>query len=249
MAHPFGAHPHKPAVAKAFKGQHLDRQGRPVLNALTSAEFAHARVVWPKVQKALKKMYWHPPFTPGLVSPNVPFHFGDYVQHLSEWKRQVQAAQALRAARRAADAAARGPAVPAAPPLDFGAFYWAASPSNLSAVLCLPTIWCRDPFVAWGYFADWPVAGELELEGNARIKTENHMYGRFMPLPRVPPAHPMYDPDYTKCPVLPAREFDRTWPAPDHESILAPVDEIDEEMVPKLLNADILKELDDGVYP
>ena len=34
------------------------------------------------------------------------------------------------------------------------------------------------------------------------------------------------------------------------ESILAPVDlRSGEEMVPKLLNADILKELDDGVYP
>jgi hypothetical protein len=247
MADHFKAHQNRPVLGKAFKGQNVDRQGRPAVNSLTSAEFAHARVVWPRLQKALKKMYFHPPYTPGLVSPNVPYNFGDYVQHLSDWKKQCEASQAAREARRAAgrDPVAR----PAPKPLAFGSFYWAASPSNLGAVLCQPTIWCSDPFVAWGYFADWPVPGELELEGNARIKTENHMYGRFMPLPRVPQGHPMYDPDYTKCPVLPAREFDKTWPAPDYESILAPVDEIDEEMVPSLLNAELLKELDEGVFP
>jgi hypothetical protein len=249
MAYPFGEEEQVKKSAFTKNSKAMDRHGRPAMNSLTSPEFAHARVVWPRVQKALKKMYWHPSYTPNLVSPHVPFNFGDYVQHLSEWKRQLESAEARRAARQAVDVAARDPDIPALEPHNFGAFYWAANPSNLGTVLCHQTIWCRDPFVSWGYFAEWPVAGELELEGNARIKTENHIYGRFLPLPRLPRGHPQYDPDYTKCPVLPAREFDRTWPAPDYESILAPVDEIDDDVVPTLLNAELIKELDDGVYP
>jgi hypothetical protein len=248
MARRFGENPHKPISTKPLKGQNQNRPAHPHLNSLTSVEFAQARVVWPKLQKSIKKMYWHPPFTPSLVSPHVPYNFGDYIRHLNEWKRQVLDANARRAARQALDAAGRGSTAPAAP-LDFGSFHYRSSPSNLSTVLCRETVWCRDPFVTWRHFAEWPVAGEFELEGNARIKTENHIYGRFLPLPRVPPAHPGYDPDYTKSLALRVPEFDRTWPAPDHESILAPVDEIDEDVVPQLLDADILKALDEDAYP
>ena len=82
------------------------------------------------------------------------------------------------------------------------------------ATACRPS-WCRDPFVAWEYFADWPVTGELELEGNARIKTaEPHVRPLHAAAARSPPGHPMYDPDYTKVPGHCLRaEFDRTWPA------------------------------------
>jgi hypothetical protein len=244
MDEPFGPYSDKPIVATVLKGPNPDRQGRSLLDSLTSEEFGHARIKWLRIYKNAKRMFFHPSYTPNLVSPHVPFTFEEYVKHLNQWKFLLRGSKAKREARRARETIKNFQFA-----IGFDTFYRPDIPSNLSFVLCRSTIWCTDPYVNWAHIADWPVQGELELEGDARIKTENHIYGRFLPLPRLPQGHPLYDPDYTRCPVITILEFDKTWPPPGHESILGPVDQIPPEMIPKLLNSDLLKELDDGLYP
>ena len=108
---------------------------------------------------------------------------------------------------------------------------------NRSTVLCQKTIWCSK----WNLKIDkapWPTLTELKWEGDDRAKTN---VGRFLPLPREPGNATVA---WHHLRTLPAFEFDEVWKIPTLEDILLPVDEIDEDKVPQLLNVEILDAID-----
>ncbi|OCK79654.1 hypothetical protein K432DRAFT_405393 [Lepidopterella palustris CBS 459.81] len=108
---------------------------------------------------------------------------------------------------------------------------------NRGAVLCQQTIWC----LKWDMKADkapWPSLSELKWEGDDRAKTS---VGRYLPLPREPGNATVA---WHHLRVLQAFDFDEVRKVPTLEDILLPVDEIDDNKVPELINADLLEALD-----
>ncbi|OCL13500.1 hypothetical protein AOQ84DRAFT_414748 [Glonium stellatum] len=108
---------------------------------------------------------------------------------------------------------------------------------NRSTVLCQKTIWCSK----WDLKADkapWPSLTELKWEGDDRAKTS---VGRFLPLPREPGNATVA---WHHLRMIEAFELDDVRKIPTLEDILLPVDEIDDEIVPHLLNIEILDALD-----
>ena len=108
---------------------------------------------------------------------------------------------------------------------------------NRSTVLCQKTIWCSK----WDLKIDkapWPTLTELKWEGDDRANTS---VGRFLPLPRESGNATVA---WHHLRMLPAFEFDEVRKIPTLEDILLPVDEIDEDKVPQLLNAEILDAID-----
>ncbi|KAF2804101.1 uncharacterized protein BDZ99DRAFT_343968, partial [Mytilinidion resinicola] len=106
-------------------------------------------------------------------------------------------------------------------------------PENHGVVLCEKTIWCPK----WQLkeeVAPWPTLPEMKWEGDDRAKTT---VGRFLPLPREPGSAAVA---WHNLRVLPAWPFDDVRKIPTLEDILLPVDEIDEDIVPDLLNSDLL---------
>ncbi|KAJ9661248.1 hypothetical protein H2201_006607 [Coniosporium apollinis] len=106
------------------------------------------------------------------------------------------------------------------------------------AVLSQYTIWCRNWDVPWKPHAPWPGYKERQWEGDDRNHTN---VGRFLPLPRLP-GNPTVT--FSHIPAIEIFPFDEVRRIPTMEDIFLPVDEIEDEVVPNLLNKDLLDELD-----
>lgn len=108
---------------------------------------------------------------------------------------------------------------------------------NRGTVLCQQTIWCSK----WDPKKDrspWPSNAEMKWEGDDRAKTS---VGRFLPLPREPGNATVA---WHHLHALPQYELDEVRKIPTLEDILLPVDEIDDEKVPDLINTDLLQSID-----
>ena len=186
--------------------------------SLTPEEINKARSLWPKVKEELKKMYLHPSYMPKLISPHIPFNLDDYIQHVSDWKVQVNNEKLQ---------------LPLCPTTTSSAFGIRCPRSkNLGIVLCRPTIWRYDIVISEDFYANWPTTEEFKREGDKRIKTGNYTGRRLLPLPRVP--------------KLVVHEFD--WPSPNHTIHSEVIEEIEDSMVPVLLNIDLVQQMDNGGY-
>jgi hypothetical protein len=109
---------------------------------------------------------------------------------------------------------------------------------NRGVVLCYETIWCPK----WNLKeekAPWPSLPEMKWEGDDRAKTG---VGRFLALPREPGSAAVA---WHNLRALPAFEFDDVRKIPTLEDILLPVDEINEDKTPDLLNSDILEAIEE----
>lgn len=130
----------------------------------------------------------------------------------------------------------------------FGSVDTMRNPPNLSPVLCLETMWTSHFNVPWLPIAPWPCSTELEWEGPSRIQTEGGRYGRMLPIPRVPEGWPGFNADYKDCARAHPLTFDDVQPVPDFESLWFPPEDIeDEEVVARLLPADVVNQLDHPV--
>lgn len=105
------------------------------------------------------------------------------------------------------------------------------------AILCQKTIWCAG-FRQKEELAPWPSNQEMRWEGDDRAKTG---VGRFLPIPREQGSAAVA---WHNLRALEPFEFDIVRKIPTLEDILLPVDEIDEDVIPSLLNSDLLKALD-----
>ena len=113
-------------------------------------------------------------------------------------------------------------------------------PENQGAVLSEFTIWCPNWDMPWRPRAPWPGLKEAQLEGDDRNKTN---VGRFLPLPRQP-GNPTVT--FNHIPMVYSFPFDQVRKVPTMEDVYLPVDEIDEDVIPNLLNKELLEELDPG---
>jgi hypothetical protein len=119
-----------------------------------------------------------------------------------------------------------------------------------SPVLFELSIWTRGgPFrcVPWRPVVDWPGSMEMAWEGDQRVASENGRYGRFPGLPRI------YSDNegvvFHNRPYVRPWDFDQVWHVPQMDDIIAPIDEIEEEVIPALLNQELLDAIDDDVVP
>jgi len=116
-----------------------------------------------------------------------------------------------------------------------------SNPANRSAVLAQQTIWCINHNVPWREAASWPTNQEMKWEGIQRISTENGKYGRFLALPRVSASTEI---SWQTLPLTKFYKLDEVWRVPNEEDIFAPTEDIPDELVPKLVNGDILDAID-----
>ncbi|KAF1991316.1 hypothetical protein K402DRAFT_416636 [Aulographum hederae CBS 113979] len=109
--------------------------------------------------------------------------------------------------------------------------------NGLGAVLSEKTVWC--PWVDVSKpVAGWPGQQEMAWEGDERAKTK---VGRMMPIPRVPGNGTIA---WHKMNAIDANKFDHFPKVPTGEDIYAPTEEIEEDVVPGLLNSSILEAID-----
>lgn len=104
-----------------------------------------------------------------------------------------------------------------------------------SAVLSQETIWCTDPSIKFYPQANWPCPNEQVWEGDLRMSTEVGQFGRMMPMPRLPKGWPRYHPDYKENGNVPPFPFDVVFRVPNHEDVIAPVDEVPDEVASHML--------------
>jgi hypothetical protein len=115
-------------------------------------------------------------------------------------------------------------------------------PANRSAVLAQQSIWVVGDRhrVPWREEADWPSLQEMKWEGNQRIATEDGKFGRFMAVPREPAPGVQWN----TVPFTKFYDLDKVWRIPDMEDIFAPIQDIDDVVVPELLNKSVLNAID-----
>jgi hypothetical protein len=87
----------------------------------------------------------------------------------------------------------------------------------------------------------------MSWEGDQRVASENGRYGRFPALPRIHTDNE--DINFINRPYVRPWDFDEVWHVPQMDSIYAPVDEIDESVVPTMLNQELLGAIDDDATP
>jgi hypothetical protein len=104
---------------------------------------------------------------------------------------------------------------------------------NKSRVLGQKTIWCHEWMNGKDDFAPWPTMAEMKWEGDDRAKTG---VGRFPPIPREVGAPGIA---WNQLQAVEVYPIDQVWRIPQLDDILLPVDEIDEETKPNLLNSDL----------
>ncbi|OAG07022.1 uncharacterized protein CC84DRAFT_1143268 [Paraphaeosphaeria sporulosa] len=112
---------------------------------------------------------------------------------------------------------------------------------NLSRVLGMKTIWCKDWKNGKDEVADWPTLPEMKWEGDDRAKTA---CGRFLPLPREEGAPGI---PWGQLQVIEQYPLDQVQCIPTMEDIYLPVDEIEEGDIPQLLNQELLDALDESL--
>jgi hypothetical protein len=112
------------------------------------------------------------------------------------------------------------------------------NPDNRSAVLCLPTIWCKNWRNGKEEVAPWPTPAEMRWEGDDRAKTD---CGRFLGLPREP-GHPQIH--WQQLNVIPQYPLDEVARIPTIEDTHAPVEEIPVLRVFDFINRDLLERID-----
>jgi len=105
---------------------------------------------------------------------------------------------------------------------------------NLSRVLGMKTIWCVNWIDGKDEIAPWPTFAEMKWEGDDRAKTN---CGRFLALPREPGAPGL---QWGQLQVLEQYPLDQVHCVPTMEDIYLPVDEIEEVVIPKLINKGLL---------
>ncbi|KAF2005088.1 hypothetical protein P154DRAFT_352793 [Amniculicola lignicola CBS 123094] len=114
-------------------------------------------------------------------------------------------------------------------------------PDDTSYVLSSKTIWCVNWKNGKEEIADWPSIAELKWEGDDRAKTN---VGRFLPLPRERGAPGM---PWNQLEVVKQHGLDRVWLPPTEEDIIAPVDEIPEELKNTFVLPEIWDAIEDSV--
>ncbi|KAF9738062.1 hypothetical protein PMIN02_001094 [Paraphaeosphaeria minitans] len=112
---------------------------------------------------------------------------------------------------------------------------------NLSRVLGMKTIWCKDWKDGKDEIADWPSLPEMKWEGDDRAKTA---CGRFLPLPREEGAPGI---PWGQLQAVEQYPLDQVQCIPTMEDIYLPVDEIEEEVIPQLLNQELLDVLEESL--
>ncbi|KAL1606696.1 hypothetical protein SLS60_004103 [Paraconiothyrium brasiliense] len=112
---------------------------------------------------------------------------------------------------------------------------------NTSRVLGMKTIWCSDWMNGKDEISPWPSLAEMKWEGDDRAKTA---CGRFLPLPREPGAPTI---PWGQLQVIEQYTLDQVQCIPTMEDVYLPVDEIEEEDIPKCLNQDLLDALDESL--
>ncbi|KAF2447254.1 hypothetical protein P171DRAFT_355495 [Karstenula rhodostoma CBS 690.94] len=112
---------------------------------------------------------------------------------------------------------------------------------NLSRVLGMKTIWCLDWQHNKDEIAPWPTLPEMKWEGDDRAKTA---CGRFLPLPREQGAPTI---PWGQLQVVEQYPLDQVQCIPTMEDVYLPVDEIEEEDIPQLLNQELLDALDESL--
>lgn len=108
------------------------------------------------------------------------------------------------------------------------------------SVLCGETIWFP---MEWhpelSPLASWPPAEQQKYEGDDRVNSKSgRSFGRFLALPRYTSDNPTVT--WTMWKVVPQCIFDEVWPVPTGSDVYAPVDEIEEEKIPELINLELL---------
>lgn len=172
---------------------------------------------------------------------NVPWTFNEWISH-----RQAMIEADLKShERRIAFEKKRIEGAPATHAIT-PAFGGKVFNDGRSGVLALESIWTPVPAAAlaerYGGTV-WPTKEESVFEGDDRMKTN---FGRCLPIVRdwTPEVRAV---NFKLIPALPTHDFDQVSKPPTMEDVYAPIDEIDEEMVPTLLNKDVLDALDDDV--
>jgi hypothetical protein len=223
---------------------------------------------WNSIRPRLERMF--PANRPlGNASPAIPRSFSEYVQHRADMaaaaaengRRQVAQLEDARKYKGfskkieeafggtefgslSAHHAGEGNTTSPTPKI---------APHSRGPVLAQRTIWCDSPdSLPWRKTALWPSLHEMMWEGDQRVATENGRYGRYTPLPREPEEDEVEGQiDVWKRVHWSTRELikpylmDEVWRVPTGEDIYAPVDEIEDTVVPQLLNQELLDAIDD----
>jgi len=206
-----------------------------------------------RLQTSIKKILPH--------SPLLTWQLQDYLLYKKLDLKEKQAVmERILADREEARRLTEAQSQPAANPMTFTsdpplpplipAFKGKLHSDCLSYVLCLPTIFCPtwylpdptqpDPDLQKPH-APWPCAAEMRWEGDDRARTN---FGRQLPLPRVP-AHPgNRTAAWHMRSAIKSHKLDYFPRVPTGEDVYCPVDEIEEDVLGRLINKDLLEAID-----
>jgi hypothetical protein len=219
---------------------------------------------WNSIQPRLERMF--PASRPlGNTSSVVPRSFNEYVQHRADMtaaaaeqgRRQVAQLEHTKKykgySKRIEEAFGGTKFGSLSAGNDGDGLDSSPNPPNRGPVLAQRTIWCESPdSFPWRRTALWPSLHEMMWEGDQRVATENGRYGRYTPLPRKPEDDEIEGQvgvwkrvHWSTRELIKPYPMDEVWCIPTGEDIYAPVDEIEDAVVPHLLNQEILDVIDD----